>query len=146
MEKINNYDQYNACLKIIISQTNYSEEEAVVKLKKWDNNFINVIKEYLNPNFQKKKEPKKKSLNQNIIGEIRKFKDKQCLSYIKEKNHEYELNKLAYLRNNAIQETQGEPIQKEQGEPIQKEQGEPIQKEQGEPIQKEPKQKEIINI
>ncbi len=138
MEKINNYDQYNACLKIIISQTNYTEEEAVLKLKKWDNNFINVIKEYLNPNFQKKKEPKKKSLNQNIIGEIRKFKDKQCLSYIKEKNHEYELNKLAYLRNNAIQETQGEPIQKE-----------PIQKEPEEPIQKEPKeeiQKEIINI
>ena len=95
----NNNEQFKACLNLVMSQTNYSEEQATDKLKKWDNNFIKVIKEYLNPEFEKKKKEKKVSLNQKIIGEIRKFKDKQCSNYIKEKNNEYEINKLLYLNS-----------------------------------------------
>ena len=99
MDKTGNYKQFKACIKMVMSQTNYNEEEATNKLNKWDNDFIKVIKEYLNPDFQKKKTEKKKSLNQAVIGEIRKFKDKQCQNYIKEKNNEYEINKLLYLNS-----------------------------------------------
>ena len=112
MEKSNNYEQYKACLTLVMSQTNYNKDEAIEKLKKWDNDFIKVIKEYLNPNFQKKKEKKNISLNQSIMSELRKFKDKQCSNYIKEKNNEYEINKLIYLKelekeeNQATQEKQ----------------------------------------
>ena len=60
MENPKNYEQFKSCLKIVMSQTNYNQEEASKKLKKWNNDFIKVIKEYLNPEFQKKKEEKKK--------------------------------------------------------------------------------------
>ena len=99
MDKADNYEKFKACLKLVMSQTNYTEEEATDKLKKWDNDFIKVIKEYLNPEFEKKKKEKSVSLNQKVIGEIRKFKDKQCLNHIKEKNSEYEINKLLYLNS-----------------------------------------------
>ena len=38
-----------ACLKIVMSQTNYDKKMATQKLTEWDNDFIKVIKEYLNP-------------------------------------------------------------------------------------------------
>ena len=45
---------------------------ATLKLKEWDNNYMNVIREYLNPNFnKKKKETKKQSTNQRMMREIR---------------------------------------------------------------------------
>ena len=59
MEKSNNYEQYKACITLVMSQTNYNKDETIERLKKWDNDFIKVIKEYLNPNFQKKKREKK---------------------------------------------------------------------------------------
>ena len=52
-------------VKLIKSQTNYTDEEAIEKLNEWNNDYIKVIKEYLNPNFQNKKvERKKMSTNQ----------------------------------------------------------------------------------
>ena len=45
----------NEFVRIIMNQTNYDENLAKKKLKEWDNNFANVIKEYLNPNFKKKR-------------------------------------------------------------------------------------------
>lgn len=92
-------DKIKACIKIVISQTNYTEEEASVKLKEWDYNFIKVIKEYLNPKFQEKKKEKPLSLNQRVIGEIRKFKDKQCSDYQKEKDYQEDLKKQILSRN-----------------------------------------------
>ena len=51
-------------------------------MKEWDNDYELVIKEYLNPNFMKKKEKKKElSLNQKIMGEIRDFMDECNVSY-----------------------------------------------------------------
>ena len=60
-------------IKLIKRQTDYNEEEILEKLKFWNYNYLNVIKEYLNPNFLKKKEEKQKSLNQLMMGEIRNF-------------------------------------------------------------------------
>lgn len=45
-------------VKLVMRQTDYNEEEAKSKLKKWNNNYINVIKEYLNPDFQTTKKKK----------------------------------------------------------------------------------------
>ena len=58
-------------LELIMNQTNYSKEIALEKLKQWDNNHMNVIREYLNPNFQKPKQKKQKSVNQMVMNEIR---------------------------------------------------------------------------
>ena len=38
-------------IKLIKRQTDYNEEEILEKLKFWNYNYLNVIKEYLNPNF-----------------------------------------------------------------------------------------------
>ena len=52
---MNQSQRYSGALALIKSQTNYTEDEAIEKLKQWDGNYMNVIKEYLNPDFQKKK-------------------------------------------------------------------------------------------
>ena len=74
-------------LKLIKNQTNYTEEEALERLNYWKNDYLCVIKEYLNPEFQKKKEEKKKSTNQMMMTEIRNFMDKSSKSYISLKNN-----------------------------------------------------------
>lgn len=62
-------------IQMIINQTNYDEEKAKIKLQEWEGNYINVIKEYLNPNFQNKKPIVKKSVNQQMMSQIRNFMD-----------------------------------------------------------------------
>ena len=57
---MNQSQRYSGALALIKSQTNYTEEEAIEKLKQWDGNYMNVIKEYLNPDFQKKSQSNKK--------------------------------------------------------------------------------------
>ena len=69
-------------LKMIMRQTNYTEEEAIQQLKKWHYNSIHVMKAYLNPDFQKKKaESQTKSTNQRMMKEIRTFCDKGTRVY-----------------------------------------------------------------
>ena len=41
-----------AIVNMIKSQTNYTEEEIESKLDQWNGNYLNVIKEYLDPNFK----------------------------------------------------------------------------------------------
>jgi hypothetical protein len=61
-------------IDLIIRQTNYNKEEAAEKLTKWGGNYLNVMKEYMNPDFNiKKNVESKKSLNQQIMTEIRNF-------------------------------------------------------------------------
>ena len=73
-------------INIIINQTNYSKEKALEKLKEWDYNHLNVIREYLNPNFEKKKSNNNQSVNQMMMTEIR--------------------NLLTSIQNNNIKENQ----------------------------------------
>lgn len=100
-----NYEQFKACLKIVMTQTDYDEETATKKLKEWDNDFIKVIKEYLNPNFNAPKKEKKTTLNQRIIGEIRKFKDKQDENYLNTKREKDRLKFEIMKRENELAET-----------------------------------------
>ena len=55
---MNEQDRYKGAIALIKTQTNYTEDEAKEKLEKWNGNYMNVIKEYLNPNFQIKRENK----------------------------------------------------------------------------------------
>ena len=41
--------RYHGAISLIKSQTNYTVEEAKIKLEEHDGNYMNVIKEYLNP-------------------------------------------------------------------------------------------------
>ena len=76
-------------IALIVSQTNYTEDEAKEKLIKWNYDYMSAIKEYLNPNFNKKekKEPVK-SLNQRTMNEIRHFMDDVNRGYEKRKKRE----------------------------------------------------------
>ena len=60
-------------IKMIMRQTDYDREKILERLKFWNYNSLYVIKEYLNPNFFKKKEKKKLTLDQRMRGEIRNF-------------------------------------------------------------------------
>ena len=74
-------------VNLIRSQTNYNEVEALEKLTHWNNDYLKVIKEYLNPNFEKKKEVKIQSTNQRVMKEIRSFMDNSSQKYINKKNN-----------------------------------------------------------
>ena len=65
-------------IEMIKRQTDYTDEKIKEKLKQWNYNYLFVIKEYLNPNFQKEKpknENNNTTKNQMIYGEIRNFMD-----------------------------------------------------------------------
>ena len=88
-------------IKIIQRQTDYDIETAIKKLDFWDGNYLYVIKEWLNPNFNNKKDekPAKKSKNQMKWGEIRNFMDDvnhQQLWRKRQKEH-IEKQKIAYM-------------------------------------------------
>jgi len=86
-------------IKIIISQTNYTEKEAEEKYNQWDCDYISVIKEYLNPNFQNKKESAKKtSVNQKMMTEIRNFMDDVNTKYDARVEKKKEQEQEAYLK------------------------------------------------
>lgn len=77
-------------IKLIQRQTDYNRETIGEKLEKWDNNYLYVIKEYMNPDFDpnKKKEEKKNSKNQMVFGEIRTFMDTANKQYLQRKKRE----------------------------------------------------------
>ena len=66
-------------IAFVKSQTDYEEEEIIKKLDKWKGDCSSVIREYLNPNFNKKPEksktPQKININQTVLREYSKFMD-----------------------------------------------------------------------
>ena len=89
--------RYDGAIALIKSQTNYTDDEAKEKLKKWEGNYMNVIKEYLNPNFNIKMEKKdNRSVNQKMMGEIRGFMDTVTMDF--EKRKAAEEKKQEYLK------------------------------------------------
>ena len=98
-----NSEKFKSCLKIVVSQTNYDEEKATQKLIEYKEDFIKVIKEYLNPNFDKKIQDEKitkQNINQTIIKQIRDFKDKQDKVYLSKKENVEKMKKLYQLHMN----------------------------------------------
>ena len=72
-------------IKLVMRQTDYNEEQVKEKLLEWNNNYIKVIKEYINPEFDKKKSTIYKSRNQGVMTEIRGFMDKVNKDYYRKK-------------------------------------------------------------
>lgn len=90
-------DRYNGAISLIKSQTNYTEEQAKSKLEEWNGNYMNVIKEYLNPDFRNKKnKSEKKSVNEKMMFEIRNFMDTTAKEFKQRKSQEEEKQK--YLK------------------------------------------------
>jgi len=77
-------DDLNVHVKKVISQTNYTEEEALEKLKLFNCDYLRVIKDYMGIP-EKKESPKVKSVNQEIYKQIRTRLDKSMKEY-REKN------------------------------------------------------------
>ena len=81
-------------INLVMRQTNYDFEMANKKLTEWNGNYLYVIKEYMNPNFQKTvKKIEKKTQNQMIMGEIRDFMDDVTRKY------EYRKKKEEFIKN-----------------------------------------------
>jgi len=94
---MNQQQRYEGAIALIKTQTNYTEEEAKEKLEHWNGNYMNVIKEYLNPNFNIKMEKKDtRSINQKVMGEIRGFMDTVTMDFQKRKAEEE--RKQEYLK------------------------------------------------
>ena len=93
---MNKTSRYNGAISLIKSQTNYTEEQAKVKLEEHDGNYMNVIKEYLNPNFKDKKKKEKKTTNEKMMYEIRNFMDTAAEQFKQRKAEEEEKQK--YLK------------------------------------------------
>ena len=64
-------------VKLVCRQTDYPEDVAISLLEANNYNYINIIKEWINPSTNTENEDEKpsKSLNQRVIGEIRNFMD-----------------------------------------------------------------------
>ena len=110
-------------INLVMRQTDYTEEQTKEKLKQWNNNYINVIKEYLNPNFNKKETKKStKTLNQQMMGEIRSFMDDVYIKFENRKRYNQYVNVINQIKpkanekketdnNNADKEHSGEENQ-----------------------------------
>ena len=71
-------------VKKVTTQTNYTEEEALEKLRLFNGDYMRVIKDYMG--IPEKKEPEKiKSINQEIYKQIRTRLDSSMKEY-REKN------------------------------------------------------------
>ena len=69
---------------IVMSQTNYTIEEAIEKLKLFNCDYMMVIRDYMGIP-EKKSEPKVKSVNQEVFRQIRMTLDSSMKAY-REKN------------------------------------------------------------
>ncbi len=84
-------------INIIIRQTNYNENEAKQKLIEHDNNYLEVIKNYMNPSKIKNNNnntKKKKTTNQLMYGEFRNLMDDASRNYRIQKEKEDKINQI----------------------------------------------------
>jgi hypothetical protein len=76
-------DDLDIHVKKVMSQTNYTEEEAKEKLKIFNCDYMKVLKDYMG--IPEKKPDKVKSINQEIYKQLRTKLDKTMQEY-REKN------------------------------------------------------------
>ena len=90
-------------INLVMRQTDYTEEQSKEKLKQWNNNYINVIKEYLNPKFNKKEiKQTSKTLNQQMMGEIRTFMDDVYIKFENRKKYNQYANIIKQMREKEL--------------------------------------------
>ena len=101
-ENIKKYQEIrkNNIVQMVQGQTDYDIDKALERLDFWNGNYLNVIKEWLNPDFETENKKSDKSKNQMKWGEIRNFMDdvnnKQLLR--KRKKEHMEKKKAEYIK------------------------------------------------
>ena len=100
------YDNYQTMNKfiehiksIIKLQTDYSDEEIILKMQIHNNDPMSILREYMCGTTSVKKEEQSKSVNQTIYSEIRHLMDDAASNY-KQKKEMEERNKI--IRENLI--------------------------------------------
>ena len=73
-------DDLTKNVKKVISQTNYTEEQAIEKLKQFNCDYMRVLKDYMGIP-EKKVAPKVKSVNQEIYRQLRHRLDNNMRNY-----------------------------------------------------------------
>ena len=73
-------------------QTTYTRKEAIEKLKKFDGEPVDVIKEFMG--IEKKEKETSKSTNQKVFHEIRNFMDDVNKGYNQRKEQNEKINKI----------------------------------------------------
>tara|TARA_R110001599_G_scaffold60908_16_gene169133 strand:+ start:3429 stop:3809 length:381 start_codon:yes stop_codon:yes gene_type:complete len=81
-------------IKLVCRQTDYTEVEAEEKLKEKNYNYLDVIKDYMNPN--RKTQVYSKSLNQEIFTNIRRFLDSDKNNLELQKEYYKKENQMSY--------------------------------------------------
>ena len=66
--------KHEAIIGLVMRQTNYTRSDTIQKLKESQGNYIQVIKNYINP-VSKPEVKEDKTVNQTIMSEIRYFMD-----------------------------------------------------------------------
>jgi hypothetical protein len=95
----------NEIIKLIIRQTGYDAQIAKEKMETWDNNYLDVIKEYINPDFKKKPKIEKiTSINQGVMGEIRHFMDTATKQYEQRKAYQERIQKQREIYINRVKQ------------------------------------------
>lgn len=82
-----NDSQINVLSEIIMRQTDYDSETAKNKVKEFNGNVEAIVREFINPPTKKEE---KKSVNQEIYGQIRGLMDDAARNF----RNQQELNKL----------------------------------------------------
>ena len=82
-----NDSQINMLSEIIMRQTDYDSETAKNKVKEFNGNVEAIVREFMNPPTKKEE---KKSVNQEIYGQIRGLMDDAARNF----RNQQELNKL----------------------------------------------------
>ena len=102
-------------VKLVCRQTDYTEEEARPLLEENKYNYIKIIKEWLKPpsNGDDEVEKAPKSLNQQVIGEIRNFMDEGYKLTEYRKQQKAYMMRLQELRKKQQDETKLKTIAEE---------------------------------
>jgi hypothetical protein len=100
-ENIKKYQEIrkNSIVQMVQNQTDYDIDKTLERLYFWNGNYLNVIKEWLNPDFKLDKKTDNKSKNQMKWDEIRNFMDdvnKKQLLRKRQKEH-MEKKKAEYI-------------------------------------------------
>ncbi len=87
-------------IELIIRQTDYDENEAKNKLIEYNNDYIKVIKNYMNPSNKKKDDNiNKQTTNQAMYSEFRNLMDSASQNYRIKKEKEDKINQLIHNIN-----------------------------------------------
>lgn len=88
---------------IVMRQTTYTRKEAIEKLKKFDGEPVDVIKEFMG--IEKKEKETPKSTNQKVFHEIRNFMDDVNKGYNQRKEQNQKIKKIQEMYAKKVSES-----------------------------------------